>query len=66
MDSPHREEISPAVVARHPSDARVKASSTTDNKPPTREQGDAVARSWLRKIRDEAGGGGRWGEQLHV
>ena len=61
---PHIVEGSPAVVACDPREARVKVViififSPTDNQPPPRQEGKAVARPWLRQVRDEAGVGGR-------
>ena len=66
-EAPHRVEGSPAGVACHPRDARVKVDTTvspTDDQPPPRQEGEAVAMPCLRQIRDEAGAGGR--EQLHT
>ena len=62
-------EVSPAGVASNPRNARVKYHtitflSPTDDQAPPRQEGEAVVRPWLRKIRDEAGGGG-W-EQLDI
>ena len=65
--APHRVEVSPAGVACHPREAGVKARtivSPADDHPPPRQEGEAVVRPWLRKIRDGAGGGG-W-EQLDI
>ena len=64
-------EVSPAGVASNPGDARVKGVKTktkspTDDQPPPRQEGEAVARPWLRQIRDGAGVGGRAREQLHA
>ena len=59
--APHRVEASPAGVAWRPREARIKSriveSPTYDQSPP-RQEGEGVARPWLRKIRDGAGGGG--------
>ena len=38
--------------------------SPTDDQPPPGQEGDAVAKPWLRKVGDGAGVGGR--EQLHT
>ena len=61
-------EVIPAGVASNPRDARVKVVRTrfspTDDQPPPRQEGEAVAIPSLRQIRDEAGVGGR--EQLHT
>ena len=62
--APHIVEVSPAGVACHPREAGVKANSPADDNPPPRQEGEAVARPWLRKIRDGAGGGG-W-EQFNI
>ena len=65
--APHRVEVSPAGVACHPREAGVKdriISSPADDHPPPRQEGEAVAKPWLRKIRDGAGGGG-W-EQFNI
>ena len=66
--APHRVEVSPAGVACHPREAGVKVVRTipspADDHPPPRQEGEAVERPWLRKIRDGAGGGG-W-EQLDI
>ena len=65
--APHRVEVSPAGVACHPREAGVKDRtivSPADDHPSPRQEGEAVARPWLRKIRDGAGGGG-W-EQLDI
>ena len=66
---PHIVEGSPAVVACDPREARVKVViiiifSPTDNQPPPRQEGEAVAFPWLRKIRDGAAGRG-W-EQFNI
>ena len=69
-EAPHRVEGSPAGVACHPRDARVEVVRTimspTDDQPPPRQEGEAVATPWLRQIRDGAGVGGRAREQLHA
>ena len=69
-EAPHRVEGSPAGVACHPRDARVEVVRTTvsptDDQPPPRQEGEAVARPWSRQIRDGAGVGGRAREQLHT
>ena len=67
--APHIVEVSPAGVACHPREAGVKVvriinSSPADDHPPPRQEGEAVARPWLRKIRDGAGGRG-W-EQFNI
>ena len=66
--APHRVEVSPAGVACHPREAGVKVVGTivppADDHPPHRQEGEAVFRPWLRKIRDGAGGRG-W-EQFHI
>ena len=70
--APHIVEVSPAGVACHPREAGVKVdqrrtimiSSPADDHPPPRQEGEAVAPPWLRKIRDGAGGGG-W-EQFDI
>ena len=64
-------EVSPAGVASNPRDARIKGvkttiSSPTDDQPPPRQEGEAVARPCLRQIRDGAGVGGRAREHLHT
>ena len=60
-------EVSPAGVASNPRDARIKTTkSPTDDQPPPRQEGEAVARPWLRQIRDGAGVGGREREQLYT
>ena len=60
--------MSPAGVACHPREAGVKVVRTipspADDHPPPRQEGEAVASPWLRKIRDGAGGRG-W-EQLDI
>ena len=57
---------SPAGIACNPRVAGVKEArsiiSPTDDQPPPRQEGEAVARPWLRQIRDGAGVGVR--EQL--
>ena len=69
-EAPHRVEGSPAGVACHPRDAGVKVvtiiMSPTDDQPPPRQEGEAVALPSLRQIRDGAGVGGRAREQLHT
>ena len=59
--------MSPAGVACNPRDAIVKVVRTTvsptDDQPPPRQEGEAVAPS-LRQFRDGAGVGGRAREQL--
>ena len=66
--APQRVEVSPAGVACHPREAGVKGvrmiPPPADDHLPPRQEGEAVARPWLRKIRDGAGGGG-W-EQLDI
>ena len=72
--APHRVEVSPAGVACHPREAGVKVDvitinggtifSPADDHPPPRQEGEAVVRPWLRKIRDGAGGRG-W-EQFDI
>ena len=71
LEAPHRVEVSPAGVASTPRDAGVKSvftiiSSPTDDQPPPRQEGEAVAEPSLRQIRDGAGVGGRAREQLHT
>ena len=67
-EAPHRVEVSPAGVAGNPRDARVKVVRTTpsptDDQPPPRQEGEAVANPSLRQIRDGAGVGGRAREKL--
>ena len=61
--------VSPAGVACNPRDARVKGAtipSPTGDQPPPRQEREAVAFPWFRKVRDEAGVGGREREQLHT
>ena len=70
-EAPHSVEGSPAGVACNPRNARVKVVrktivSPTDDQPPPRQEGEAVAIPWLRQIRDGAGVGGRAREQLHI
>ena len=67
--APHIVEVSPAGVACHPREAGVKVVKTTiispaDDHPPPRQEGEGVARPWMRKIRDGAGGRG-W-EQFDI
>ena len=58
-------EVSPAGVACNPRDAIVMyGNSPTDDQPPPRQEGEAVARPSFRQIRDGAGVGGRAREQL--
>ena len=62
-------EVSPAGVACNPKDAGVKVvirtiSSPTDDQPPPRQEGEAVAIPSLRQIWDGAGVGERAREQL--
>ena len=56
-------EVSPADVASNPRDARIKGAtitiSPTDDQPPPRKEGEAVAKSWSRQVWDGAGFGGR-------
>ena len=62
--------VSPAGVACNPRvaigklEARTIISSPTDDQPPLRQEGEAVALPWLRQIRDGAVVGGR--EQFHA
>ena len=60
--APHRVEVSPDGVACCPREARIKSriveSPTYDQSPP-RQEGEGVARPWMGKIRDGAGGGER-------
>ena len=62
--------VSPAGFACNPRDARVKDVGTivspTDDQPPPRQEGEAVAIPSTRQLRDEAGVGGRGREQLHT
>ena len=66
--APHIVEVSPAGVACHPREAGVKGvrkiTSPADDHPPPRQEGEAVAIPWLRKIRDGAAGRG-W-EQFDI
>ena len=59
LEAPHRVEVSPAGVAFNPRDARVVAVTTiispTDDQPPPRQEGEAVANPCSRQIRDGAG-----------
>ena len=67
-EAPHRVEGSPAGVACHPRDARVEVATTvspTDDQPPPRQEGEAVAIPWLSHIRDGASVRGRGREKLH-
>ena len=63
-------EVSPAGVACNPREARVKGvrnkSSPTDDQPPPRQEGEAVAMPCLRQLRDGAGVGGRAREQFNA
>ena len=68
-EAPHSEEGSPTSVACSPGNASVEEvvgviSSPTDDQPPPRQEGEAVARPFFRQIRDGAGVGGRAREQL--
>ena len=62
-EAPHRVEGSPAAFVFNPRDARVEVAaasvSPTDDQPPPRQEGEAVAIPWLRQVRDGAGVGGR-------
>ena len=62
-------EVSPAGVASNPRYASVKGDkiliySPTDDQPPPRQEGETVAISPLRQIRDGAGVRGREREQF--
>ena len=61
-------EVSPAGVASNPRDARVKVvtrtKSPTDDQPPPRQEGEAVAIPCWKQIRDGAGVGGRTREEF--
>ena len=64
-------ERSPAFVACNPRDARVKYNSTittptADYQLPPRQEGEAMARPWLRQRWDGAGIRRRAGEQLNT
>ena len=63
-------EVSPAGVASNPRDARFKLIyppiSPTDDQPPPRQEGEAVAITWLRQVRDGAGVGERAREQFNI
>ena len=69
IETPHGVEGSPCCIACNPRYARVKGESAnmtpTHNKPPPGQEGEAVARSWSRQVRDGAVGGGRAGEQFN-
>ena len=70
-EAPHSEEGSPTSVACSPGNASVEEvvgiiSSPTDDQPPPRQEGEAVAKPRLRQIRDGAGVGRRAREQLHI
>ena len=68
IETPHGVEGSPGCVACNPRYARVKGGiiiTSTNNKPPPRQEGEAVALSWSRQVRDGAGGGGGAGEQFN-
>ena len=65
--APHRVEVSPDSVACRPREARIKSrivESPTYGQSPPRQEGEGVAKPWLRKIRDGAAGGG-W-EQFDI
>ena len=68
IETPHVVEGRPCCVACNPRYARVKGGAiitSTHNKPPPRQEGEAVALSWLRQVRDDAVGGERAGEQFN-
>ena len=68
IETPHIVERGPCCVVYNPRYARVKVGAiitSTNNKPPPRQEGEAVAISWSRQVRDGAGGGGRAGEQFN-
>ena len=73
-EAPHSVEGSPAGVACNPGNAGVEVatsvirtiSSPTDDQPPPREEGEAVAIPSIRQVRDGAGVGGRAREQLNA
>ena len=66
LEAPHVEELSPAVIACHPRDARVMVNigtkSTTDDHPSPRQEGYAWLSPWLGQVRDGAGIRG-WGRE---
>ena len=76
--APHCVEQIPAGVACNPRNAGAKKvvlaaknviaiqHSSTDNQPPTREEGEGVAHPWLWEVGDGAGVGGGAGEQLNI
>ena len=70
MMRPHSVERSPAGAAVNPRDAGIivgrRTYSPTDDQPPPRQEGEAVAIPWLSHIRDEAIVRGRGREQLHT
>ena len=59
-------EVSPAGVASNPRYAIVKTPSPTDDQPPPRQEGEAVARPWMRQVRNKAGVGERAREQFNA
>ena len=69
IETPHVVEMGPCCVVYNPRYARVKGGraiiTSTHNKPPSGQEGEAVASSWSRQVRDGAGGGGRAGEQFN-
>ena len=68
IETPHGVEGRPGCVFCNPRYARVKGGAiptSTHNKPPPRQEGEAVSRSSLRQIRDVAGVGGRKREQFN-
>ena len=69
IETPHGVEGRPCCVACNPRYARVKGESaiitSTNNKPPPRQEGEAVACSSLRRIWDGAAVGGRAREQFN-
>ena len=68
IEIPHGVEGGPGCVACNPRYARVKGGAiitSTHNKPPPRQEGEAGAISWSWQVRDGAVGGGRAGEHFN-
>ena len=68
IETPHVVERGPCCVVYNPRYARVKGgaiTTSTHNKPPPRQEGEAVAPSCLRQVRDGAGVDGRAREQFN-